>query len=471
MQKKTTAAKVLKNSFLSGILWLLFCISAEAQQTDSTAFTPQQLLELVRENHPVAMQAQLILEKAEAERLKAAGSFDPKLFNNTKQKYFDDYSYYKLQDAGLKIPTWFGLTAKAGYEYNTGTYLNPQNKTADNGLWYADLSITLGKGLFIDERRASLKQARLMQTAATYDVELALNDIYMQVLQDYWEWYRSYTVYKLYNKGIQLAQDRFEIIRTNALIGEEPFIDTLEAYIQYQTRVLSQQKAQVDFYNASRKLETHLWLDGSVPLELDSTTYPQYIPQNEKELPAANWLEEHPALKAYANKLEVLDIEQRWNKEQLKPQLDLSYKFLNEPVNEQAFFEEYSIANYQWGLAASFPIFLRKERAAIKKTDVKQKDTRFNMELKSRELENTVQAYINELKLTEQQLTETRKMVRNYQGLLQAEITKFNNGESSLFLINQREIKYLESSEKELELEAKVKQVRAKLLAKAAELD
>ena len=208
-----------KSSFFIGLLILVF-VSVKAQQNDSTAFTPEQLLALVSENHPVAMQARLILDRAEAERLKSAGNFDPKLYNNTRQKYFDDKTYYQLQDAGLKIPAWFGLTAKTGYQYNNGVYLNPQNKTADNGLWYADLSLTLGKGLFIDERRASLKQARLMQTAATYEVELALNDIYAQVLQDYWEWYRSYTVVQLYKKGIQLAQNRFEIVRTNAMIGE-----------------------------------------------------------------------------------------------------------------------------------------------------------------------------------------------------------------------------------------------------------
>jgi len=438
-----------------------------AQNSDTTLLTADEFLELVKDNHPLSMQARLINDKAYAEKLKASGSFDPKLFSENSQKYFDDKTYYRLQTSGLEIPAWFGLSAKAGYELNDGIFLNQQNNVPTSGLWFADLSLTVGKGLFIDKRRAMLKQARLLQQSANFEIQQALNGLYLEALETYWNWYQAYSVNQVFLNAVDLARVRFEAVRENAFVGEEPFIDTLEAYIQYQTRILSQQKAQVEYVNASRQLETYLWLDGQVPLELGPRTVPVYDDNLPDMTLESNWLENHPLLRFYDLKIQGLEVEQRLNREQLKPQLDLNYKFLNEPIVNQEFFSEYSPANYQWGLSASFPIFLRKERGEIRKTGVKLRDTKYEQQFKRRDLENKVSALQTELSLTLQQLAETRRMVDNYQRLLQAEIIKFDNGESSLFLINQREIKFLESSEKQLELEAKFYQVLAKLQAAA----
>jgi hypothetical protein len=46
-------------------------------------------------------------------------------------------------------------------------------------------------------------------------------------------------------------------------------------------------------------------------------------------------------------------------------------------------------------------------------------------------------------------------MVENYLALTKAEETRLSNGEGSLFLINSRELKALESMEKMVDLKAK----------------
>lgn len=456
---------------LRNSLWFLLILfsSGLQAQSDSTILSLREFLDLVEQNHPMAQQAKLILDNAEAERLKAAGNFDPKIFNETKQKYFDDYTYYKLQNSGLHIPTWFGLSAKAGYEQNDGYYLNPQNNNPSAGLWYADVSLTLGKGLFIDERRAAVKRAALLQKSADYEVQLAMNDLYMNAMSVYWEWYKTYQTNLIYQDAVELANVRFEQVRTNAIIEEEPYIDTLEAYIQYQSRLLSLQKSEVAYIHASNTLETFLWLDGQIPLELDSTTVPSASVGDSLIQISSNWIENHPLLQFYNIKLDQLGVEQRLNQEQLKPQVDLSYKFLNEPASRQPFFDEYQISNYQWSLNASFPIFLRKERGAIQKTRVKISETQFEQQLKERDLQNKIQSLQAEYNLTTKQLLEARKMVQNYSRLLDAEIIKFENGESSLFLINQREIKFLESNEYLFDLESKLQKVGAKLVTTAGE--
>lgn len=462
--------KRIKSSLL--LIFILTCTGILGQGTGDTNFLKvEEYLNMVKDHHPMALQARLAMANADGARLRAGGAFDPKLFSETEQKYFEEQRYYNLQNSGVQIPAWYGLSAKTGYEQNSGVYLNPQNNLPAAGLWYADVSLTLGKGLFIDERRAMLKQARLLQTQAAFEVEWALNQLYQEALEQYWEWYRSYAVWELYKEGTELAFTRLSIVKQNAFIGEEPYIDTLEAFIQYQTRVLRAQKAEVEYNYASRKLETFLWLEGQVPLELANTTYPSYNQATAGVVLDENWLDEHPKLRTYALKGDQLAIEQRLNKERLKPQVDIHYKFLNKPVAGEDFFTEYSPANYQWGVSASFPLFLRKERGDIAMTEVKLQNIDLQQQSETRSLQNSVEAMQLELGLTRLQLSETERMVDNYQALLQAEITKFENGESSLFLINQRELKFLESSESELVLRAKLNQVEAKLKATAALLD
>jgi outer membrane protein TolC len=55
-------------------------------------------------------------------------------------------------------------------------------------------------------------------------------------------------------------------------------------------------------------------------------------------------------------------------------------------------------------------------------------------------------------------------MVSNYRELLQGEITKFENGESSIFLINTRETELLDARLKLLKLQTKYEKAKIELL-------
>jgi hypothetical protein len=89
---------------------------------DSVVLPVDTFFRIVLENHPLAVQARLIQRRAEAERLKASGNFDPKLFSKVDQKYFDEKTYYQLQNSGLSVPAWFGLSAQAGYKLYDGLF-------------------------------------------------------------------------------------------------------------------------------------------------------------------------------------------------------------------------------------------------------------------------------------------------------------------------------------------------------------
>ena len=92
------------------------------QQLSYEAFIDQ-----VMQNHPIAQISNNTVEGGDAVVTRAKGEFDPLLFGDINQKYFSNSQYYSNANGGLKIPTWFGLSAEAGYIKNDGIYLNPNN--------------------------------------------------------------------------------------------------------------------------------------------------------------------------------------------------------------------------------------------------------------------------------------------------------------------------------------------------------
>ncbi len=464
-------SRKLRNRLALIVVLLALGLSADGQSTPAppSALPVDTFLSIVERHHPLAQKARLIKEQARAARLKASGNFDPKLFSDVSQKRFKENEYYTLQNSGLEIPAWFGLKAKAGYELNDGIYLNNQNTVPASGLWYGDVSWTLGQGLFIDERRAAIKQARLLEEAAAFEIDLALNQLLEDALGAYWDWYAAYQEYKVYQEALLQAKFRFEGIKRQAIIGDKPLIDTLESAIQVQDRDIKYQAAKAELITRRNTLNTYLWMDGTIPLQVADSVYPEFdLGAGLAPLPA-NWFENHPALNAYRLKIDRLDIDRRLNIEQLKPELTVNYKFLNQPTQND-FFAEYSPDNYTWGVKASFPLFLRKGRGEVLKSELKIQESELELELKRLEIQNKVEALEAEAGLVGSQLQSARQMVANYKRLLDAENVKFRNGESSLFLVNSRELKYIDSRLKLIQTEAKWKFVQAKLRAAAGVL-
>ena len=146
-------------------LLLAFSTTAvNAQEEPVSTLSFDEYLNMVQQNHPLARQAYLIEQTGEAKLLKARGGFDPKVEVDFDQKVFKDTEYYDLLNATFKIPTWYGIDLKAQFEQNEGYYLNPQNTVPEDGLYTAGISASLGQGLWINERMATLRQARLACT-------------------------------------------------------------------------------------------------------------------------------------------------------------------------------------------------------------------------------------------------------------------------------------------------------------------
>ena len=75
--------------------------------------------------------------------------------------------------------------------------------------------------------------------------------------------------------------------------------------------------------------------------------------------------------------------------------------------------------------------------------------------IKRQQTENKIRSYYSELIAVASQLQTAQSMLNNYHSLLRSEELKFRQGESSLFLINSRELKVIELMQKRIDLTLK----------------
>lgn len=450
--------KLLITLILVGVFYHI----TDAQDT-KTIFSQKDLFWYLTNYHPISKQSALLIKKGENELRKTKGVLDPALFSNLDQKQFNKQEYFNLFSGGLTVPTWYAIDFKTGFEQNQGVNLNPENKSPANGLFFAGVSVPIGQGLLIDQRRAAIKQAELYAQSTFAEQELILNNLFYKATIEYLKWTSDYNQMQQYQNAADLAKERFTGIKQSFIGGDVPAIDTLEAFIQVQVREVSLNQAKLSYQNATLDLSNYLWFENNTPLEITEQLKPPSVEQLSVEqaitLGSLNAILEtlkinHPILQLYSYKLKQLDVERRWNSEQLKPKLNLNYNLINEPVGGDVF-SGISTNNYKWGLDFSIPIFLRESRGRLGLTKIKIQETQFDAEIKWLELSNKIKSYYNELVALEQQIKLFNDATANYFTLLEAEKRKFFIGESSIFLINSRETAYVQAAIKLIELKIK----------------
>ena len=443
---------------------ILLSVYVKAQDS-STVFTYNNYIQQVMEHHPYAFQANLVAEMGKANTLQSRGAFDPRLFGNIDQKYFEDKQYYSHSYGGLKIPTWYGISFESGYSRNDGVYLNPEERLPDAGIWYAGLRLELGNGLIIDERRATLEKAKLQQVGAELQRVILLNELQRDASLAYWKWQESYEKVKLSELALQNAELRLNAVKQSALFGDRPYVDTVEAAMNVGNRKLTWISARKDFANAELKLEFYLWSNGFIPLELENTVpEPQSLRESDISLlDREAFIQQHPFLVLQTLSLAQQRVDLQLKREYLKPKLTLKYNMINEPIAGNPL-AEYSPSNYTWGASFAYPLLLRQERGGLQLAKLKLNDQELKLKTTEANLSYTIGVVGNDFQFLQEQLQTSMELTELNETMYRAENSLFNLGESSLFMINTRENAWLKAKMEQIELHAKTRSAESELL-------
>ncbi|MBL7849719.1 MAG: TolC family protein [Cyclobacteriaceae bacterium] len=437
------------------------------------AFTLENFYGALLENHPLVRQARLLPDAARQEVRFARGAFDPKLEASYNTKEYQDKEYYNKFLAAFTIPVWFPVDPKIGIEQNEGTFINPESSipsSDDYKQLFTGIRLPVGRGLFTDERRAAVKQAQLFTEMAEAEQVKMINKILLEAAKDYWQWYFTYYAYRLLSNNTRIAEEIYRRVNLNASMGEASGIDTVQAKITLQQRLIERQEAYLDFLNQGIKISNYLWDPNQNPLQLSPSVAP--VLTGDPESLSTQTLNElmfmarqnHPELQKLSIKLNQLEVERKLAVEYLKPRLDLQYSFLNQPITPDGSAQSFSLGNdYKFGVDFSIPVLLRKERAKLGQTKLKIRSTQLERTQAERDILNQIQQVYNQLTNTQLILNQQSAMVDNYERLLDAELLNLQLGESDLFKINVQQEKLIQSQMKFLKLRSEYEKLKASL--------
>ena len=452
--------------------FLLILSNQYAQDKVNDVMTLPEYLGYVKSYHPIVKQANLVINNSEAKLLKARGAFDPKIEVDFDKKRFREKEYYNQLNGAFKIPTWYGVEFKANFEQNDGVFLNPENKVPLDGLYSAGVSISLARGLLNNKRMAALKQAKFFLNQAKEEQQIVVNTILYNASLSYFNWLKTYNEKCVFNSFLTNAIVRFEGTKRGFQEGSKPAIDTIEAGITLNSRRLNLEKGRIKLVKSSLELSNYLWLNENTPIELKENIIPDLntFDTIDRTFNIALFnnedfdIENHPKIKALGFKIKSLDVNRRLKLNNLLPKIDLQYNFISPNGNQ---INSFNNNKYKAGINFSMPLFVRKERGNLALAKIKLRDQKLENEAIKVVIKNKINAIQKELSSYILQNDLTFKIVRDYDVLLKAEERKFFLGESSLFLVNFREEKYIDSKLKAINLENAFFEAKASLFKEA----
>ena len=402
-----------------------------------------EFLGYVKKYHPLVKSAQLEINMAQANLMMARGGFDPKIEADFDQKQFMGKEYYSVFNSSFKIPTWYGIEVKAGFDNSEGIFVNPENSLPNQGLTSLGITVPVGQGLFINQRMADLRKAKIQIRLSQAERKLQAIEVLYNASLAYFNWKRNHSEVQLYSNYLDNASLRYKGISTLIKNGDKPAIDSVEAGIVVKTRRWNLEESKLKLAKSKLDLSNYLWLDNTIPLELQDDV----LPENKLELTIGETLkinklitdtisiENHPKINSLENKLAILEVDRKLKANSLLPKMDVGYHYLSEPN----YWNDTNFNNYKIGVNFKFPLFLRKERGSLQLAKFKIQDTKLTLDLERIQLKNKITAQQTEIKSIEKQLQLISSLVSGNGQMLQSEERLFSLGESSIFLINARE--------------------------------
>ncbi|MBT0607218.1 TolC family protein [Aequorivita echinoideorum] len=451
----------MQRFILLALFGLLMSLAGRSQERvlNDSILSFEEYIAYIKEYNPLVKQANLKLTEGEATLLAARGGFDPKAEVYTDRKDFKDTEYWDKLKGTFSIPTWYGVEFKANYEDYTGTYLNNELTVPEDGLYSAGVSLNLARDLLINKRMADLKSARAYVNQTQAERDLLVNNFIYEAGLAYLKWVEAFTEREIYRSFVENAQERLNNIEISVRAGDMARIDITEARIQLKNRQLSLEMANLNTRKALLEASSYLWFE-EVPLEIEPNVVPALpaptvlssslqvlISEDEASLN-----ENHPKLRSLNAKIEGLEVDRNLKRNNLLPKITLDYYFLSDEVEQLS---EFNTQNYKTGLTFSMPLFLRKERGELKLANAKLQSTIFERQSTLLTLQNKIKAINQEINSIQTQQQLIGEIITGYDELVIAEVRKFEIGESSLFLINQREVNLIEAFLKENNLNIK----------------
>lgn len=403
-------------------------------------------INIVDSNYPRLDAADARRRVASARRLEAQGVFDPTLSSMDGYTWMQNTSKFATRkrvifnQPVLEVPLRNGMKLFGTYRFNPRSSQSPFIETGFGGEYGGGVMVPLMRGLFINEKLTNEKIAKVGEPLATQSFSLTRLDILLRASLAYWNWVGAQRKMQVARRLVQLSNILVAAAAKRADSGDLPAIEITEAEADIQRRKADLIAAELDFKKATYDLAVFLFDTSGRPAPfLDEPNVPVDWPvpseftAGQIDESVIRAIARRPELKRIALEREQVKLQLRQARNDLLPTADATYT--------QGYDTGASGIGrvFRAQVVFSQPIYLRSARGRIKAAH-------FNIEALNADEISERQRIVAEVMSTAAAINAamekylalkllTLKAEQVYQG----EQKRFNFGDSTVFLVTQRE--------------------------------
>lgn len=418
--------------------------NASKQEGSLDPLLLEEVLATAEISYPLLLAALQEREMAQGKALSAEGAFDTKLSLKSEQNQF---GYYKNRANGARVEQpladWGGEVF-GGYKRGQGNF-GPWEQdilTLSRGEWSGGVRLPLLRNRETDERRTDLLLARLSVELADASIEKQRLKLLETAAKSYWDWVSAGRKLEVAEALLELAQARIRQVEEAVAAGEVAaieIVDNQRALLERQAAVVA---ATRELQNAGFELSM-LYRDAQgKPQVVGRERLPEFpepaaTPPEQVEEDLRIALERRPEIAGTLVEVRQSQAELGLARNQLLPELDFTAQY-GRDAGDGSITKRGS--EFIAGVTLKSPFQRRKAKGAVAVQEAKLEQLDQKLTFARNRVEVEVRDSVSALDAALQRLELARAELDVSQRLAEAERERFELGDSTLFVVNLREL-------------------------------
>lgn len=454
---------------------LVFMPALTLAGKDGRSLSPDEFLRQIDQNYPKLRGARLEIEVARAKLQEKRGAFDPVLSLDTYGQRYNSSSApgkaYTSQTTGgtVSVTTRSGVSYFVGSQVNVGQIKSPLSSTGELGEYFVGIKMPLLRNRGLNEKSVAEREAMMLIDVAQQGVALTRLDTLLGGAQAYWDWGAASRKLQIARDLLRVAQVRASQIRERVAAKDLPEIDAVEADTEVKRREGAVAKAERDLQKSELKVALFRWDEsgdpdqtaGLAPVDLGT---PEALGQDEIALATERAIAQRPELRAIEANRQIVQLALDLAKNDRLPNLDF---VLTPGVDAGAGGIGPTV---RAGVFYSIPLRQNAVDGRIDEARQKLRKIEIDREFVTQEIRIQILDAASAVEQAFQRYLAARDEVRLAERLESMERERFDLGDGTLFLLNQRERATAEAASRLVDVTAEYRQALAVFEAAAADL-
>ncbi|MBL8176091.1 MAG: TolC family protein [Bryobacterales bacterium] len=417
------------------------------------------VLQSVEKSYPPLLAALQEKQAAEGDLLSAMGRFDTTFRARFDTDQIGFYDNERIDLGFEQATTKWGSSYFGGWRLGEGSFAPYDGKldTRSYGEFRAGMRLPLLRDRSIDSRRADVRKADLNRRLAALSIDQQKIVILQTATRRYWEWVAAGRRYAVAEQLLDLAMKRNDILKESVRLGQTPAIEVAEnerAILQRRSQLVEAERAlqlaTIDlslFYrtpDGKPRMAAAEQLPGGFPEQ--SALTPEQISDDIETA-----LRRRPEVERLIVQRRQTEVDAALGKNQRLPNVDVLLSFTREGGTGAV---RRGPTELKGSLIFELPLQRRAAEGRILNAEARLNQIEQRQQFTSDQITAEVQDAISAVQTAYRRARLIGEEVQVARQLEDAERTKFDLGDSTLFLVNLREQATFDAAVREVAAQA-----------------